>query len=166
MKKKIFIILILILLISSLSFKKEIKSIISSTEIFSNIPTTLEDYYIKIPKINLLQPFYKKTSELNNVNKGIEQLSNCDSLSTCTLVLASHSGNSNISYFKNLNLLTINDQVIVYFKQKEYLYILKKIIYQEKIGFITIPKNTYDLVLTTCNKTNSNLQDIYLFTQI
>ena len=96
----------------------------------------------------------------------MEQISNCKPNENCTIVIASHSGNSNISYFKNLELLSINDQAIIYFNQKKYLYILKKITFQEKIGFITIPKNTYDLVLTTCNKDNENLQNIYLFTKL
>ena len=170
MKKKILFILIFIIIVSFFSFEKSIVTKIisvSQDQSHHNLPSNNDvEYTLEIPKINLNKPCYFYSSKLNTVDKGLEQISNCKPNENCTIVIASHSGNSNISYFKNLELLSINDQAIIYFNQKKYLYLLKKITFQEKIGFITIPKNTYDLVLTTCNKDNENLQNIYLFTKL
>ena len=77
-----------------------------------------------------------------------------------------HSGTSSISYFKNLDQLSIKALAYIYENNKKYTYQLKKISYQRKNGSISIPKQTYDLVLTTCNKQNQELQNIYLFQKI
>ena len=80
--------------------------------------------------------------------------------------MASHSGTSKIAYFKKLDKLQLNDKATILFQNKAYTYLLKKIVHQEKTGYITIPKNTYDLVLTTCNKENDTIQDLYLFQKV
>ena len=171
MKRKISVLLLCILCSSLLFLKKEgnITTIETSLPLqISNIPriTTSnesKEAILKIDKIHLSQSYYPKESSLNTVDKGIEQLSNCKPNNSCTIVLAAHSGTSKISYFKNLDQLTKNDQATIIYKEKTYSYRLVEILYQEKTGFITIPKNTYDLVLTTCNKENDTIQNIYLF---
>ncbi len=171
MKRKICLGILFILCSSFLFLKKEINTSTIETSLpfqISNIPriTTSnesEEAILEIEKIYLRQPYYSKDSSLNTVDKGIEQLSNCKPNESCTIVLAAHSGTSKISYFKNLDQLSKNDQATIIYKEKKYSYRLAEILYQEKTGFITIPKNTYDLVLTTCNKENDTIQNIYLF---
>ena len=171
MKRKISVLLLCILCSSLLFIKKEITTSTIETTLplqISNIPkipnlNEVKEAILEIDQIYLKQPYYSKNSSLNTVDKGIEQLSNCKPHESCTIVLAAHSGTSKISYFKNLYQLAKNDQATIIYKEKKYSYRLVKILNQEKTGFITIPKNTYDLVLTTCNKENETLQNIYLF---
>ena len=177
-KRKILFILILIISFSIFFPKNNQVGIINTTMpyITNNIPliinekvTNSKEQYegiLKIPKIHLSQEYYPQNSSLNDVNKGIEQLTNCKPNEDCMILLASHSGTSSISYFKNLEKLKVMDQAKIIYQEETYTYVLQKISYQEKIGFITIPKNTYDLVLTTCNTTNQNIQNIYLFKKI
>lgn len=174
-KKKIFLICLL-LVFSLLTFEKiEYKINNKNTwiteaqnyPIINTVSEEKEEYKIlEIPKIHLKQPFYDPTSSLNTVSKNIEQISTCKIDEKCTIILAAHSGTSSIAYFKNLDQLTINDLAYIYHKEKKYTYQLKKITYQPKNGSITIPSQIYDLVLTTCNKKNQELQNIYLFQKI
>ena len=65
----------------------------------------IENYigYLKIPKIELNRGFYNITSTLNNVNKNIyvhPASTFPNDTSGNNLILASHSGSSSISYFK------------------------------------------------------------------
>jgi LPXTG-site transpeptidase (sortase) family protein len=71
-----------------------------------------------------------------------------------TLFLAAHSGNSVISYFKKLDKLVIDDEVIIHYQNKKYYYQVSDIYEVEKTGFIDINKNIHEniLVLTTCSK--------------
>lgn len=172
MKRKISILVLLLVLCSFLQFEKNVNNTTIGTSLplyISTIPIkntkqeAEKEATLEISKISLKQPYYPTTSSLNTVDKGIEQLSNCKPSENCTIVLAAHSGTSKISYFKNLNKLTKNDEAKIYYKDKTYSYRLVEILYQEKTGFITIPKNTYDLVLTTCNTEKENVQNIYLF---
>ena len=172
MKRKIALLILLIALFNFLQVNKAVPKTTIKTTLplyISQIPIkntkqeAEKEATLEINKISLKQPYYPQTSSLNTVDKGIEQLSNCKPNETCTIVLAAHSGTSKISYFKNLNKLSKNDEAKIYYKDKTYSYRLVEILYQEKTGFITIPKNTYDLVLTTCNTEKENVQNIYLF---
>ena len=79
------------------------------------------------------------------------------------LILASHSGNSKISYFKNLNKLKINDDVIIYYQGNDYIYKVKNIYEIEKTGKAIILKNNEKKTLTliTC-KHNTNKQIVII----
>ncbi len=129
----------------------------------TNSSLTKKEATLEIPKISLKKDYYSINDSKNTVNIGIEQLSDCKPTENCTIVLAAHSGTSNISHFKNLNQLKQNDLAFITYQNTTYTYQLINIFHEEKTGFITIPKNSYDLVLTTCNKEKQNIQDIYLF---
>ena len=84
------------------------------------------------------------------------------------LILASHSGTSSISYFKNLYKLEKGDIAFIYYKDRKYAY---ELIYQyneKKDGTIAIrtEKNQTNLTLITCDKKNNTLQNVYIFKQI
>ena len=174
MKKRILI-LILLFISSSFLWIKNVNDTISNQrslllyDNYQTYETKTSPYYgiLKIPKIELEQGYFAKENNQNTVEKNIEQISlNCHPEENCTILLAAHSGNSNISYFKNLVKLTIGDQAYILKDQKLYTYQLKAIDYQQKSGYIVLPKNTYQLVLTTCSKKNSQLQEVYLFQKI
>lgn len=122
---------------------------------------------LEIPKINLKRGFYKFDSKKNNVNQNIEviETSLMPTHENSNLILASHSGNSRISYFKNLDQLELNSVAYIYYKEKKYSYNLINVYSEEKDGTISIrkPKNKTNLTLITCDKKNKTLQNVYIF---
>lgn len=109
---------------------------------------------IEIPKINLKKGFYQINSKYNNVANGIEVLkeSTFPEKTNSTLILASHSGNSKVSHFKDLIYLTNNDLVYIYYKAKKYIYKIEKCYKTNKNGYIKIKsyKKGRRIILTTC----------------
>lgn len=122
---------------------------------------------LEIPKINLKQGFYEYLSKNNNVNKNIEviETSLMPDNENSNLILASHSGNSNISYFKNLYKLKINDYAYIYYKGRQYVYRLSYKYDEVKDGLLSIrtKKNQVNLTLITCDKLDNHLQNVYVF---
>lgn len=128
-----------------------------------------EDYLgvLEIPKISLKRGFYSLTSKKNNVDKNIEviETSLMPEEEFSNLILASHSGSSKISYFKNLYKLELNDIAYIYYNEKKYTYELVAIYNEKKDGTITIKReyNQTNLTLITCDKKNKHLQNVYIF---
>ena len=126
-------------------------------------------YYIgslKIPKINLERGFLDKESRYNNVNYNIyvHPSSDYPDVDKGNLILASHSGTSSISYFKNLYQITLNDDIYINYKSKEYHYKVVKIYKDDKDGNVAIRRD-YDkttLTLITCTKNDKTTQTIYI----
>ena len=113
------------------------------------------NYYgrIYIDKIHLNEYFYSVNDMRNNVDKGIEILkpSIMPDKDNSKLFLASHSGNSNISHFKNIDKLNYNDEIIIYFQNNCYRYkVIDKyeIIKNGTLNIKEIEDNT--LILITC----------------
>lgn len=120
---------------------------------------------LEIPKINLKKEFYPNNKELNTVSKNI-QVINTSKMPTeknTNLILAAHSGNSNIGYFKHLDQLQTNDIAYIYYKEKKYKYIITKIYDVYKTGYVSINRDQDKTTLTliTCKK-NTNLQTVYI----
>ena len=110
---------------------------------------------LHIPKINFKMGFYNYDSKKNNVDKNIALLNNTlPDKDKGTMIIAAHSGNSYLGYFKNLDKLNINDMIEIYYQDKEYIYIIDNIYEEDKDGTITYNKNINEniLILTTCSK--------------
>ena len=126
-----------------------------------------EDYIgvLEIPKINLKQGFFSFENKRNTVNEGLEVINkDCLPYENCPFIIASHSGSAFISYFKKLEKLTKKDKAYLYYNKKKKEYLLEEIIYQKKNGSIHIKKEKEStLVLTTCNKSKDDIQNIYIF---
>ena len=122
--------------------------------------------YLKIPSIDLERGFVDKDSKYNNVNRNIyvHPSSNYPDSKNGNLIMASHSGTSSISYFKNLYKLDINDDVYITYNGKEYHYKIKKIYKDTKDGTVSIKRNTdvSTLTLITCTKNDKTMQTIYI----
>lgn len=120
-----------------------------------------------IPKIKLKKDLYSINSNLNNVNKNvfIVKPSDMPNIKNGNLILAAHSGNSKIAFFKHLNKLNINDIATVYFNDKDYIYKLVDIYKVNKTGYIEINRNNNKTVLTliTCDKKDKSKQIVYIF---
>lgn len=108
---------------------------------------------LEIPKINLKKGLYNINSKYNKVDYGIEILKESDmpNKENSNLYLASHSGNSSISYFMYLNKLIIGDKVFVYYNGLKYEYIISNVYQKEKDGTIDISSSTNNRIfLITC----------------
>lgn len=127
---------------------------------------TLDSYYgvLEIPSIHLKRGFFSLESPLNHVDKSIEVISSCNPKETCDFILASHSGDSPISFFKELDKLQINDTANLNYNHEIYTYYLKSIENAIKDGSISLEKSSLSrLILTTCDRQNNSIQKIYIF---
>ena len=122
--------------------------------------------YLKIPSIDLEHGFLDKNSKYNNVNKNIyvHPTSDYPDVEKGNLILASHSGTSSISYFKNLYKLKVNDDVYINYKTREFHYVVRRIYKDSKDGTVAIRRDyeTTTLTLITCTKNDKTTQTIYI----
>lgn len=122
---------------------------------------------LEIEKLNLKKGIYDFNSPLNDVSKNVQLINGSTFPDTLysNVILASHSGNSKISYFKNLERLEMGDSAILYYKNYKYKYKLVRIYQELKDGSIVIrrEKKQNHLILITCDKRNTNLQNVYVF---
>lgn len=120
---------------------------------------------LEIPKVNLKKEVYPEDPIKNNVDKNIEVIegSSMPDKVGGNLILASHSGDSNIAYFKHLDMLTFNDEFYIYYKNKKYKYVIGDIYDVEKSGYVEIKRDRSKnaTTLITCKK-NTNKQTVYI----
>lgn len=128
-----------------------------------------ENYYIgsiEIPKINLNKGFTELGSPYNTVNKNVEVVKNSSypDVKNGNFILAAHSGNSYLAYFRNLYQLNLGDYAYVNYKNHKYTYKIVNIYEQEKTGKIAIYRNLNKntLTLVTCTKDSRTKQTIYI----
>ncbi len=111
---------------------------------------------IKIPKISLEKGLCSKKSSCNNVDQNIQILPESDYPDSVNgnFILASHSGTSRISYFKNLHQLAKDDEITVVYDGFEYYYKVIRIYEIQKTGSLNISNTnkTNTLILITCKK--------------
>ena len=121
---------------------------------------------IDIQKINLYKGFYDKTSNLNNVkfNLYVLPVSSYPDIERGNLIIAGHSGNYNNSYFRNLYLLEVGDDITIHYNNKKYVYEIAKTYLEEKTGSVRILRDNSKTTLTliTCTKDDNNHQTIYI----
>ena len=113
---------------------------------------------IEIPKINLNNNIYPKNSSKNNIDKNIIIMneSSMPDEESGVVIIGAHSGTGRYAYFKDLNKLEIDDEVIINYKNKKYTY---KVIYyylDKKDGSIDINRKNKRLYLYTCNPSDKN----------
>lgn len=112
--------------------------------------------HIIIDKIKLNEEIY--SYEESSVDKNIIYLKESE-IENDFYILAAHSGNSNISYFKNLDKLNIGDEIIMVINNEKNTFILEKIYFVRKTGKIILPVDSKNvLYLTTCDKYDRNKQ--------
>ncbi len=109
---------------------------------------------LEIPAISLKKGLVPTNSKYNNIKYNIQILNNSinnDDLND--VYLAAHSGNSKVSFFKNLDKLNISDIAYLYYNKTIYKYMVDEIFEQNKDGTIIIPESKEKrLILTTCSK--------------
>lgn len=117
---------------------------------------------LEIPKISLKKGLVDKNSYYNNVNRNIYILKETTFPSeneNSHIILASHSGNSSISYFRNLNKLSLNDEVYFYYENLKYVYQIINRYEIEKTGTMNLKLTSgSDITLVTCiSRTNKQV---------
>lgn len=121
--------------------------------------------YLNIPKINLYKGLVDINSNDNNVDRNIQIIngSGMPDIEKGNLILAAHSGNSNVSFFRDLNKLIINDSIYIEYNNKSYEYRMIDYYIVEKTGYIDIIRNENinTLTLITCIE-NTNKQIIFI----
>ncbi len=124
-----------------------------------------ENPVLFIPKIDLKKEMYPNDDKLNNVDKNIQVIegSKMPDYRGGNLILASHSGSADISYFKHLDEVSINDSVYVYYKNKKYNYVIMDIYDVLKTGYVSIKRDRdkSTITLITCKK-NTNKQIVLI----
>lgn len=121
---------------------------------------------LEIPKINLKQGIPYPNSKDNNVNRNIMITKNSSfpDKEKGLMILASHSGNSAISYFKNLYKLSKGDTLKIHYNNNIYEYKINDIYEIKKNGTLNVridtSKNT--VILITCTKNNNKTQTVYV----
>ncbi len=142
--------------------------ITAANKVKNSIPNTInmqqkekEVMRLKIPSIDLNVSMYEYSSKLNEVDKGIQRLNELTPITNGgNMVLASHSGSADISYFKNLDKLQITDNINVEYNDILYTYVVEDIYTINKNINLNIDKNYYDTTITliTCDKFDKSKQ--------
>jgi len=143
------------------------EELIPDNEKDSNNEVKEENYIgiLEIPKINLKKGLVDKNSSSNNVDKNIYTLKETtlpDEQLNSHIILAAHSGNSYISYFKNLKKLDMKDKVYFYYKNVKYIYEISNKYEIDKTGTTELKiTNKSDITLITCIS-GTNKQVVYV----
>lgn len=120
---------------------------------------------LEIPKINLKRGLVDIDSIYNSIDYNIQILkeSTMPNIDNSNLILVAHSGNSNVSFFKDLDKLEILDNVYLYYNNTVYQYEIYDKYEIEKIGSLKLNKNinSKTITLITC-KDNTNKQLVFV----
>lgn len=112
-----------------------------------------EDYFmiLDIPKIGLKKHIFSLSDSRNNIEENVTLLKESLMPDEGTVILASHSGNSSVSFFNNLNKLEIGDEVRIFYDSKEYKYIVDSFKIYSKSDLIFHTKiDERKLIMVTC----------------
>lgn len=124
----------------------------------------IENEYIgilSITSIDLKHGFYHPLSTKNKLKSGIKTIK--DDMED-VLILASHSGKSNIAKFNKLRKMNSGDEINLSYNKKNYKYQYDHSYSVRKTGhiFIKYDQNKKALILITCDLNNNNLQTVYV----
>lgn len=142
-----------------------------NTEPENDIPSENKTSYnylgiLEIPKLNLKRGFFGLDSPYNDVDYNITVIngSTFPDEENNNLILAAHSGNCSICYFKTLYKLSVGDIAYLTYANETHLYKIVNIYEVEKTGKVAIYRNynTKVLTLITCTRNNDNTQTVYI----
>ena len=132
-------------------------------------PEPITESYVavlEIPEINLKKGIYSMESKYNKVSRNVAILSpsNYPDVKGGNFVLAAHSGNGYLSFFRNLYKLSTGSYAYVYYNDVKYTYKINFIYKQQKTGTINVyrPYGETTLMLITCTKDDETTQTVYV----
>ncbi|MDO5556951.1 MAG: sortase [Clostridia bacterium] len=121
---------------------------------------------LEIPGIDLKKGLVSVDSKYNNVKYNVQVMkeSNMPNILNGNFILAGHNGSSNVSYFKNLDKLKENDDIIIYYEGIKYIYTFNNSYEVDKDGAIPIYRNNSKntITLITCKKNSKTKQLVYI----
>lgn len=121
---------------------------------------------LEIPSIKFIRNIYNFDSKYNNVKYNVEILDASDTPDVLNgnVILASHNGNSKVSFFNKLYKLEIGDEICIYYDGIKYTYKLSKVYDIEKDGIAEVyrDKNQSSITLITCKKNVKDKQEVYI----
>ena len=138
------------------------------SKIIKKISKIEKDYLaiLEIPDINLKKGLVDLNSPYNNIKYNVEIIkgSHMPDIESTNLVLAAHNGNSEVSYFKDLDKLKIGANIYIYYLGYKYIYELSSINNIKKTGTVNIARNNgvNAVTLITCKKGSDTEQIVYL----
>ena len=131
-------------------------------------PKIAKEYigYLEIPKLNLKLGMVSKNSYYNNVDRNIQILSVSDypDKDKGNTIIAGHSGNSYLGFFKFLYKLNLDDTAKIYYKNYVYTYKIVNIYNVPKTGTVAVvrDKEKTCLTLITCTRGSDTEQTVYI----
>ena len=161
MKIKYIVILILLIVLSTNKTNIKEKETIIKTPSINIVEESDEIGRLIIDKINLNRPLYNINDSRNNIEENVTILkeSIMPDKDNSIVFIAAHSGTGDVTYFNDLDKLTINDEIILIYKNNKYKYIVTDITENKKNGYININKEiSNQLILTTCSPNRNKYQ--------
>lgn len=174
----LIVIYLIIYLIEKNKTNEQIEDYIEATDSIINTVTNTDEIEIQvkdekeifmvleIPKINLEKGIYYVDSKYNDVEHNVELLkeSITPDKEKSNVILASHNGNSKVSYFNKLYKLNFGDKINIYYKGIKYIYKIANIYDIEKDGIAEIyrDKDKQSITLITCKKNTKDKQQVYI----
>lgn len=120
---------------------------------------------LRIPKINLKRGLVDKDSKYNNIkyNIMIHKESDVPDKEGGNVILVAHSGTAGVSYFRNVDKLSLDDEIYLDYNSQTYSYKITNIYDIEKTGIVPIRKETTKSTITliTCRH-NTNKQIVVI----
>ena len=120
---------------------------------------------LRIPKINLKRGLVDRNSKYNNIkyNIMIHKESDTPDKEGGNVIFVAHSGTSGVAYFRNVDKLSLNDEIYLDYNNKTYSYKITNIYDIEKTGIAPIRKETTKSTITliTCRH-NTNKQIVVI----
>lgn len=134
---------------------------IKYNEIVNNIYKDNNIGKLVINKINREFKIYDINDSKNNVEENVTILNGSiePNNENSIMFLAAHSGSGKIAFFNDLDKLSIDDEIVLEYKNNKYIYKVYSIWETEKDGDIEINKlDSKQLILTTCSKKDKTKQ--------
>jgi sortase A len=121
---------------------------------------------LEIPKISLKRGIFSIGLLSNTVSKNVQLIEGTDmpDKDNGNVILASHRGNSRVSYFNKLDTLSIGDKIYLYYNGTKYEYELNNSYVIDKTGTAEINRdyNKSTITLITCKKNTNDKQVVYI----
>lgn len=123
---------------------------------------------LRIPKINLKRGLVDRDSKYNNIkyNIMIHKESGTPDKEGGNVILVAHSGTSGVAYFRNVDKLSLNDEIYLDYNNKTYSYKITNIYDIEKTGVVPIRKVTTKSTITLITCRHSTNKQIVVIAEI
>ena len=117
---------------------------------------------IQIPSTNLIQGIVKSDYAGTTIHKNVSYLyySDLPSVVGGNYVVAAHSGNSSVGFFKNNDRIVLGDTVYIYYGGYRYTYtVVKKFeVIQTDLSVVDREPGMTKITLTTCKKGSDTIR--------